>query len=69
MHPRISFDSCDTIDPPVHESLDVPSLLWSHSEVSDCDTWPPDGPAPPDEEAAEPDGAPDIVGAAAAKCT
>lgn len=62
--PRISFDNCDTIEPPVQESLDVPSLLCSHSEVSDCETWPEGPGAPPepdDEDGPEPDGPADMV--------
>ena len=60
----ISFDSCETIEPPVHESFDVPSLLCSHSEVSDCETCPeepeaPDG--PDDEDDPAPDGPPEDI--------
>ena len=60
----ISFDSCETIEPPVQESFDVPSLLCSHSEVSDCETCPegPEAPeGPDDEDDPAPDGPPEDI--------
>ena len=58
------LDSCETIEPPVQESFDVPSLLCSHSEVSDCETCPegPEAPeGPDDEDDPAPDGPPEDI--------